>query len=293
MDRAIVTMGDDTYQLSLECLLESIRRFNQDIPIFVIFFTGRSEATRQIMKRYNARLLRENVPAWREVGRSIWGVTPHRPGIKKMDYFRKLACSDAPADAFLFLDANYRVLCDVACFFDAFERSDFDILFQARSFHGKNFFTEEPLKLIEQINPNVRQGFNASAFVARKGVFDLTLAQALCGPGRKLRRILGRAPEQAFMNYYIGLMGIRCALFGSQDPALRHGVYAEKIERGADGAFYRAPGEWDSGKKLTLVQVRERALDEHDDKQWLFDEFRADPPIAHADSSTPASGQKQ
>ncbi len=240
----------DFFVASQESRLQNAPEF----PCYVIPFSDDFEKINSLKKVFDFEVLETDLEKWDRLGERIWGNTPHRPSVEKKSYFRKLAMFEAPTDSFLFVDANTVFVDKIAYYMNLFASSDLDISFMSYSLPGRNFQHGGLIDLLDQINPEVRHGFNCGFVLGRQ---DLGLYEAmslLAAPGQKLQRVFGGAPEQAFLAYVAGLTGKKMARFIDILPQAQTelGTEVDLTVRGGNKMF--GPKSSSPGKRVFFLK---------------------------------------
>lgn len=181
-------------------LLESIRSFNKDIEIRIIPFDDNIEEMTKIASCFNANIVEiDNV--WDKIGQNIYADIEYRPGIESWRYFRKLNVFNNKNEEFLFLDANIICLANV----ELFSRPHgCDFLFYNHSAPGRCFRRPEFELIISNLSPGIKGGYNMAFFMSNSSNVDKYIAEALSKQDN-LKKYFGKAPEQAFLAYYIAI----------------------------------------------------------------------------------------
>jgi len=218
---------------------ESRLKHAPDIPCYVIPFSDDFERIASLAEVFDFQILLTDLQKWDELGEEIWGHTPHRPTVEKKSYFRKLAMFEAPTEHFLFVDANTVFTDEIAFYLNLFVQSGLDISFLSYSLPGRNFQHGGLMDLLDQINPEVRHGFNCGFVLGRQDLALYETMKILAAPGPRLQRVFGGAPEQAFLSYVAGLTGKKMARFIDILPQATTEISSDEpvIQRGGNTMF--------------------------------------------------------
>ncbi len=228
---------------------ESRMRHAPDIPCYVIPFSDDFERIEGLAKVFDFEVLQSDLQKWDALGEHIWGHAPHRPNVEKKSYFRKLAMFEAPSEHFLFVDANTVFTDEIGFYMGLFARSALDISFLSYSLPGRNFQHGGLIDLLDQINPEVRHGFNCGFVLGRQDLALYDIMQLLARPGPRLQRVFGGAPEQAFLAYVAALTGRKMARFNDILPQAA-------TELGTDEALMQRQGKKMFGPKSRMPGKR-------------------------------------
>jgi hypothetical protein len=237
----IYTVANDRMAQFLETFLVSVRRAMPTIPVCIIPFDDSLERTKELAKLHNATLM-EPSAVWDEIGLNIYGQQEYRPGIPAYRYFRKFNSFDGPFDKFCFMDANSILLQPLGDSFAGYLDS-YDFIFAKHSGPNRTIKSEAAQQVLQLLSPKLRSGFNAGFFLSRKGVIDPGNARVL-GSNPRLRRFFGKAPEQAFLAWYIAVCGVRHAMMGEIDTTAQTGFWGTRfsVEKRDDGCYYFTEG---------------------------------------------------
>jgi hypothetical protein len=235
----IYTVANDRMASRLATLLESIRRYDNEVPVFVFPFDEHYEAVQRIAEVYNAKLV-PCLPVWDQIGENIYGDEEYRPGIKSSGYFRKLNVFTGPLDNFVFLDANTLVLSNISNLVSTFFNSAFDIGFMTTSMANRTINVRGK-KIVSLLDTKMGEGYNLSFFIGKKIAVNADFALGL-SRNPHIRKLFGKAPEQAFLVYYLAIFAIPHCKLDEIDPQLplNHSHQYAVIEK-KNGFFYSKP----------------------------------------------------
>jgi hypothetical protein len=218
---ALYTVSGDTRLLPFACLLESNRAID-NLSVNVIPFDENATLTRELAKIYGARLVTPD-PKWDNLGKAIYGTEEYRPGVPSWRYFRKFNVFDNTRRQAIFADSNIVLLNSVKNSFDALQTHD--LVFGDRSRKGRNF-PPWATQLLNVLDPNVQDGFNASFWISRCDLFrSLKIETFMRRP--KIRVMLGKAPEQSFMLLIAVLLRKRVGALGEIDERVRPTLWGD------------------------------------------------------------------
>lgn len=179
-------------------------------------------------------------PKWDRIGRALFKEELYWPGVPAWRYFRKLNFLDKPDRVRLYLDAN-SLLLSAQPVLEGWPDGRADVIFHARSARAMNFrpFAE---RYLSAIAPNIGYGYNLG-YCAITPQTARTISFIAPTYSRRVRPILGRAPEQAFLNLLLAHMNAKVRLLAELDDAIaRSNTAMHRIIAAADGTFRYADG---------------------------------------------------
>lgn len=218
---------------------ESRLQHAPEIPCYVIPFSDDFDRIAALADVFKFEILLTDINKWNSLGEQIWGQAPHRPTVKKKSYFRKLAMFEAPTDHFLFVDANTVFTDQIGYYLSVFAKSGLDLSFLSYALPGRNFQHGGLIDMLDNINPEVRHGFNCGFVLGKQDLELYAAMKLLAKPGPRLQQIFGGAPEQAFLAYVAGLTGKKMARFVDVLPqaATELGTDLPLMDRGGHKMF--------------------------------------------------------
>ena len=268
----IYTVANDRMAIRLATFLESVRTYDETIPVFVFPFDEKFESVAKIAELYNAKLV-PCLPLWDVIGENVYGDEEYRPSIKSAGYFRKLNVFTGPLDNFIFLDANTLTLSNLASLTDSFFNSSYDIGFMATSMTNRTINVRGK-KIISLLDPNMGEGYNTSFFIGRKSAVNADFALGL-SKNQHLRKLFGKAPEQAFLAYYLAISATPHCKLNTIDPQLplNHSSDRPVIER--DGGYYYSKGHL-IGKRALVLKWTGQQFNTQAGKvnDWIYIQFK-------------------
>lgn len=254
-----VTAASDSRDDDLKSLLKSIRRFFPDVGIKVIPFSEDLAKVRETARRFRCELMTPDLE-WDAIGKRFYGTQEYRPGSPSYRYFRKLNMFNGDFKYRVFLDANSLLLSrDLA----PMTRSDYDLLFHSSAMKGRNFSAAFPFS--EALQPGIRNGFNLGFCGFSKSAADKITSYARLSP-RQHAKFLGPAPEQAFLNYCLCMLGLKVGLLSDLDPDIAPTNSAEfHIERQGAGNYVYKSGPFRSKRLVSMKKsaVLDTVLENH------------------------------
>lgn len=225
----IYTMANDTMLSYLKTFCNSLISRDSSLigNLFVIPFNENFDDTRRYCESIGAGIV-EPDSSWDFIGDTIYGEEEYRAGVRAKNYFRKLNCFSHSKRKFVFFDVNSIVIGDFERAMSCLGRSIFEILFMSRSAPGRTLRNESFEVFVNKLNPNLKSGFNAGFFASYPGVIDKGKAISIANP--RLRRLFGKAPEQAFISYYVAVFDVAAEKIGDIDPSIQKGFWPNKFK---------------------------------------------------------------
>ncbi len=238
-DFNIYTVANDRMLPFLKSFCNSLKCQDKSIlnNLYVIPFNDEIVETTKYCDDNDINLVSPE-PVWDYIGDVIYSDEEYRPGVKAKNYFRKLNCFSHSDKKFVFFDVNSIILDDFTVAFRQLERSSKSILFMTRSAKGRTLRHESLSSLFGQINKNIKTGFNAGFFVSYPKVIDRSMSLNITN--KNLRRVFGKAPEQGFISYYLGIYKIDCGLLSETGKNFQSGFWPDKFKviNKNDGFYY-------------------------------------------------------
>ena len=198
-DYIVYTMANDTVLMFLATFLQKHTEYHRG-PLKVIPFDENIELTRELCDLYGVEMVTPD-EKWDRLGRALYRDEEYREGVKSWRYFRKFNVFNGRREDFIFLDVNTLPLSPLDVCVDLKRECELDILFASRSQQGKNF-KPWAKKVLNMINPELKNGFGAGFFVAGSDLFndvdfiDLTRFHGI-------RQMFMIAPEQSFLSFLV------------------------------------------------------------------------------------------
>lgn len=220
MSPVLFTVSGDARLLACACFMESNRGLDE-LPVHLIPFDDDILMTKQLADIYGARFITPD-PKWDRLGKAIFREEEYRPGIPSWKYFRKLNVFDGTPRKVIYADSNVVFLNGPQHALDVLKTHD--LVFGGRSKQGRNF-SPWAGQLLNILDPNLRDGFNASFWVTRSDLFSDLDIELLQRP--KLRVMLGKAPEQSFMQLAAVLLRKRLGALGEINESIRPTLWGD------------------------------------------------------------------
>lgn len=211
----VYTMANDRMKTSFERFCRFLRGFNPGAILKVIPFDEDVREIEKIARLFGAELVYPE-PGLDEVARDVFGGDEYRPGIPSWRYARKLNAFFGHGDPFIFLDCNQVVVHDLQPLLAAVSTARVDMAFAARSMRLRSV----PLVLLHRfydfVSPGLGIGYNTALFVSYGGAVRLDLMRGIFSA--RTRRLIGKAPEQGMLAYYLAISGNSHALLADIKP---------------------------------------------------------------------------
>ena len=212
------TMANDRMAVFFERFLEYFSVFGQGSRLHVIPFDDNIERIVDIAsKRSDIDVILPH-PEIDAIGKRIFQHEEYRPDIPAWRYFRKLNAFADHSSPFLFADVNSLLLTDIRAIATRFTLDGRSMYFGGKSAPARTIRDENARQFLSTINPNIDSGFNCGFILSRGGTLDLQIASALSHSD--LRKIIGKAPEQGFLTFYIGVCGLAHGIISEMIPEL-------------------------------------------------------------------------
>ena len=177
--------------------LNSYRRFNPDLPLYLIPFNEDCDRLLDLQSEYDFKIYTD--PAFdrlEAIGKAF--ELGHAEGVGPY-WFRRYAAFWGPLDEFMYLDARQIVLADLEPFVTAPGEYGFDFMHYDCALD--QVYEPGPFRR-EMLRQNRARGFNSGRWASRKGLFSMSEFEALAEEALEIRDQLNpRNTDQAFINY--------------------------------------------------------------------------------------------
>lgn len=200
------TMANDRMAIFFERFLEYFSVFGRGSKLHVIPFDNNIERIVEIASKRDDVVVITPLPEIDAIGQRIFQNEEYRSDIPAWRYFRKLNAFANHSSPFLFVDANSLLLTDIRAIASRLNLDGRSMYFGSKSAVARTIRDEVARHFLSTINPNIDSGFNCGFVLSRGATMDLRVAGALSHAG--LRKIIGKAPEQGFLTFYIGVCGL-------------------------------------------------------------------------------------
>lgn len=177
--------------------LNSYRRFNPDLPLYLIPFDEECDRLLSVQSEYGFKIYTDSAFERLEaIGEAF--ELGHSPGIGP-HWFRRYAAFWGPLDEFMYLDARQIVLANLEPFVVAPRRYGFELMHYDCALD--QVYESGPFRR-EMLRQNRARGFNSGRWASRKGLFSMDEFETLAEEALQIRDQLNpRNTDQAFINY--------------------------------------------------------------------------------------------
>jgi hypothetical protein len=216
----VYCLANDVVIEWFEMFLRSYQLQNAALPLTVIPYDGNISRVRALQSQFRFDLMDEAQCAkFDELALRTMG-SLHAAGM-----YRKLACFFGAYDEFIFLDSDIAVTTPLQWSFDAFAKSDYDFVY----FDFDIDAAYKPAFAAKMIAEYHSHGFNAGAFMSRKGVFRETELWPLADAAAKVRDgLITGTIDQPYFNYIMDVTGRRQAHIDTLLPKLARKAFARQ-----------------------------------------------------------------
>ncbi len=269
----LYTMANDRMADAFARFLEYRSVFLPDVPLHIIPFNDELERIAAIVGDHPAVTLVTPDPRIDETGQAVFEDEDYRPGIPAWRYFRKLNMFLGHDEPALFMDANAMLLADPRGLVDFNVLDRQTIWFRARSASNRTIKNTTATDFLNLLGQRLGQGYNCGMFASRGGFLDPDNARAIAR--RRLRRLIGTAPEQGFLALYIGFLGKTARLFRQVNTEIGARQLPD-TELSDDGSFLRYVEGRDAGKVcIALKQTGQDITSEPEIVRTFLERHRA------------------
>jgi len=246
----VFTFGNDAVIDWLLPFLESLRRFEPDLPLRMIPFDDRVDRCRELLEAYGGSLHEpDELAEWDAIGEALYPGRPfHARG------FRKLAAFAGPFRRFLYCDTDVAVLAPLGDLFRAAAARDPDLVHFDTDV--EQVYRPGPLR-DRMAAQGLATGFNCGIFCGRRGAMSVDEFRTLARDWREgWSSALVENAEQPFVNLQADLAALDRA--GQWELLPEHcstcwaavGEFREE----SDGAWrLRGTTRWDEGWRLLFA----------------------------------------
>ncbi|MDD5200107.1 MAG: hypothetical protein PHC88_09925 [Terrimicrobiaceae bacterium] len=247
-DRGVYILGNDVVLEYAICLFRSLRDHSPQIPVRLIPYDDRLSRLRPWMDRYHIELHEHpDYPSFDRLGDEL--MDERNPGHRM---YRKFAAFTGPFANFLYLDIDIAVLAPVENLFDEFERSQAE--FMTFDNDLDNVYTRSAWR-DEMERTGRTKGFNAGAFLSRKGLFTRTELLRFLGEAREMRDKLIFQYDQPYFNFVVDMKGVRHERIAELNSAYPDKQWGDQvpIERQNGAWKLLTPNHADYGKAQPFI----------------------------------------
>ncbi len=210
--RGVYCLANDQALEWFQVFARSLRHFNPALPLTIIPYNGEVTRLRQLAPQFNFDILPEaEVSRFDALETRIMKLGSHAA------MFRKWAGFFGPYEEFMFFDADIAITLPLEIIFNAFAGSDYDFVY----FDTDITKVYRPECIAEMQSIYHSPGFNAGAFVSRKGVITETeLWQMADRAVADYHRLKPDQVDQPFLNYVFDTLPRRIAHVNTLRPEL-------------------------------------------------------------------------
>jgi len=216
----IYCLANDVVIEWFEMFIRSYQLQNAALPLTVIPYDGNTSRLRALQKQFRFELMDESRCAkFDELAMRTMG-SLHAAGM-----YRKLACFYGEYDTFIFLDSDIAVTTPLQRSLDAFIKSDYDFVY----FDFDIDAAYKPAFAAKMIAEYQSHGFNAGAFMSRKGVFREEELWPLADRAAQVRDgLITGTIDQPYFNYIMDVTGRRQGHIDTLLPELARKAFARQ-----------------------------------------------------------------
>ncbi len=267
--RGVYILGNDVVLEYAIGLFRSLRHHSPDIPVRLLPYDNRLEKLRPWLERYRIDLHPDpDYGFYDRLGDEL---------LERVHLghhmFRKFAAFAGPYDDFLYLDADIAVLAPVEELLARFARSGAE--FMTFDSDLDNVYRRTPWRAALEQSGRTK-GFNAGAFLSRRGLFPRPRLTALLAEARRVRENFVFQYDQPFFNFAVdttGLRQVRLAEFDPTCPDKQWGDQVPFIEH--EGAWrLGTPGHRDYGKVQPFIHWAGHDAGERTPNRHVFYHYR-------------------
>lgn len=234
--RGVYFSANDAVYDWVVAFLNSYRRFNPDLTLYLIPFDEKCDRLLDIQSEYDFKIYTDSAFERLEaIGEAF--ELGHSPGVGP-HWFRRYAAFWGPLDEYIYLDARQIILADLEPFVKAPREYGFEFMHYDCALD--QVYEPGPFRC-EMLRQNRARGFNSGRWASRKGLFSMGEFEKLAEEALRIRDQLNpRNTDQAFINYccdmkpveyghFAEVMGGICQQGWANQPG---SVYKQ------DGAYY-------------------------------------------------------
>lgn len=188
--------------------LNSYRKFNPDLPLYLIPFNDACDRLLKLQSTYEFEIYTDpTFERLEAIGEAFeLGHTPTGP-----HWFRRYAAFWGPLDEFMYLDARQLVLAYLKPYVTAPRTYDFEFMHYDCALD--QVYEPGPFRR-EMLRQNRARGFNSGRWSSVKGLFTMDEFEDLAEDALRIREQLNpRNTDQAFINYCCDMKPVRYGHF--------------------------------------------------------------------------------
>lgn len=240
MKKGVYFLANDQVLSWSTAFLNSLRRFNPDLPLYLIPFNEQCDQLLKLQPAYNFKVYDDHhFQRLEKIGRAF--------ELGHQDYshswFRRYASFWGPLDEFLYLDTRTLVLQDLEPIISAPRKNGFEFLHYDCALDQ----VYEPGPFRRQLLLEGRaRGFLSGMWASVKGLFTIEEFEQLAHGALKIRdQLNARNTDQAFINYCCDVRKVKYGHFAEVLGGYCHSGWARQ-----SGRVYEENGKyylWDHG----------------------------------------------
>lgn len=246
--RGVYILGNDVVLEYAIGLFRSLRHHSPHLPVRLLPYDDRVEKLRPWMERYNIQLHDEpDYTFYDHLGDQLWDRVHLGHHM-----FRKFAAFSGPFEDFLYLDIDIAILAPVERLFDTFTRSNAG--FMTFDNDLDNVYKRTPWR--DELEGTGRtRGFNAGAFLSRRGYFSHPELLTLLADAKRLQDNFVYQYDQPFINFAVDMTGLRQVRLPELDPSVPDKLWGDQVPFEFHQGAWRllTPGHRDYGKAGPLI----------------------------------------
>ncbi len=213
-------------------LFQSFRFYNKKLPAYLIPFDENIDDIKGILHNFNIDIL--NYPTLcdlDQVGNRLWennSLANHM--------FRKFACFWGPFEIFFYIDADCAILDDPEILISIFAEAEVDFLTfdnDMERVYEKGDFRD---LFVEKYHS---KGFNAGAFLSRKGVFNFEEILNFAEEAVPYTSEFSDVVDQSFFNFCIDKKGVSHVRLPEIRPEYADKAWGDQVPINLDRGKYR------------------------------------------------------
>lgn len=245
-------MGNDPVIDWLRAFLESFRRHDPELPLYILAYDDRLEQTTALADRYGAKFFRH--PWFDELERIASQFAGKVNESWWVPAFRRFAMFDGPLDHFLYCDCDIVTLESVEPIIRRFAESGADV----GRFDGdaEEVYTGETLRR-RMIAEYGAQRFTVGVYLGRRGCMSIDAVSGHCSEALSLIHEMYIGYDQSYFNFCVDTERLNVVPLGDLVPDLATGVWAStsrRFHQSADGTWRIGnPDDPDYGKRLMMM----------------------------------------
>lgn len=221
--------------------LNSYRRFNPHLPLYLIPFNDQCDRLLEVQAEYNFKIYTDaSFKRLEAIGEAF--ELGHSTGVGKY-WFRRYASFWGPLDEFMYLDARQLVLANLKPYVTAPRTHEFDFMHYDCALD--QVYEPGPFRR-EMLRQNRARGFLSGMWSSKRGLFTMDEFEDLAEDALQIRDQLNpRNTDQAFINYCCDMKPVRYGHFAE----VMGGICQEGWAR-QSGYVYKSGREyrrWDHG----------------------------------------------